>query len=92
MLVAAAQTTITRIPRDILDAPRLAALRSEIDGLRTAMASRSTIEQAKGIIMATTRCSPDEAFRVLVGQSQHQNRKLREVARDLVCQSQRRLS
>jgi AmiR/NasT family two-component response regulator len=48
------------------------------------MASRAVIEQAKGVIMATTRCSADEAFRVLAEQSQHENRKLREVAEEIV--------
>ena len=72
--------------RAIIDAQeeRIADLLAEIDGLRQAMASRATIEQAKGIIMATTRCTPDAAFAVLVAQSQHQNRKLRHVAEDLV--------
>lgn len=52
--------------------------------LRTAMASRATIEQAKGIIMGTVGCGPDTAFARLVQQSQHENRKLREIASDLV--------
>ena len=52
--------------------------------LRTAMASRAPIEQAKGIIMATVGCDPDTAFKRLVQQSQHENRKLREVAEELV--------
>jgi GAF domain-containing protein len=54
------------------------------DQLRSAMASRAAIEQAKGIIMATTRCSPDDAFRRLVEQSQHENRKVREIAEELI--------
>lgn len=52
--------------------------------LQRAMESRATIEQAKGIIMATSRCTPDEAFNVLVRASQRENRKLRDIAVDLV--------
>jgi GAF domain-containing protein len=52
--------------------------------LATAMKSRATIEQAKGILMGAQRCSADEAFQILVRASQRENRKLREVAEDLV--------
>ncbi len=58
--------------------------RSLAEQLRAAMASREVIEQAKGIVMATTRCGPDAAFTRLVEQSQHENRKLRDVAESLV--------
>jgi AmiR/NasT family two-component response regulator len=66
------------------EAARVAKLEAEVAGLRKAMASRATIEQAKGILMATARCTPEEAFRLLVRQSQHENRKLRAVAEELV--------
>lgn len=59
-------------------------LRKEVAQLQAAMASRATIEQAKGIIMGATGCTPDEAFELLKRQSQHENRKLREVAEELV--------
>jgi GAF domain-containing protein len=52
--------------------------------LRDALASRAEIEQAKGILVSEHRCSPDEAFTMLVEQSQRANRKLRDVARELV--------
>ena len=54
------------------------------EGLRQAMESRAVIEQAKGKIMATNRCTPDEAFAILVRASQRENVKVREVARRLV--------
>ena len=57
--------------------------------LRDAMASRAAIEQAKGIIMASTGCGPDEAFDRLTQQSQHENRKLREIAEELVRRARR---
>lgn len=56
----------------------------EVESLNAALVSRATIEQAKGIIMATTRCSADEAFDLLRQQSQTLNEKLRDVAKDIV--------
>jgi len=58
--------------------------RALAEQLSEAMTSRAVIEQAKGVIMAAQRCSPDEAFDFLVRQSQSSHRKLREVAQDLV--------
>jgi GAF domain-containing protein len=52
--------------------------------LQSAMQSRAVIEQAKGIIMGSRRCSADEAFAILTRISQDTNRKLREVATALV--------
>ncbi|MBW3614913.1 MAG: GAF and ANTAR domain-containing protein [Actinobacteria bacterium] len=59
--------------------------------LRTAMQSRAVIEQAKGILMATQRCTADEAFQILVRASQRENRKLREMAEELVRNNERRV-
>jgi GAF domain-containing protein len=52
--------------------------------MQAAMQSRAVIEQAKGIIMGSRRCTPDEAFSILTRISQDTNRKLREVAAELV--------
>lgn len=52
--------------------------------LAEAMASRASIEQAKGILMVRYGIPPDEAFGRLVVASQHRNRKLREIAAELV--------
>jgi GAF domain-containing protein len=52
--------------------------------LQAAMESRAAIEQAKGVIMAQSNVGPEEAFQILVQASQHQNRKLRAVATDIV--------
>jgi GAF domain-containing protein len=52
--------------------------------LSRAMESRAVIEQAKGILMSSRRVSADEAFDLLVERSQTENRKLREVASDVV--------
>jgi GAF domain-containing protein len=53
-------------------------------GLRTAMQSRAEIEQAKGILMATRRCTAEKAFQMLVQASQRNNEKLRDIAARIV--------
>jgi GAF domain-containing protein len=52
--------------------------------MQQAMASRAVIEQAKGILVRDNRCSPDEAFAMLVRASSVSNRKLRDIAHSLV--------
>jgi GAF domain-containing protein len=52
--------------------------------LREALASRSVIDQAIGILMAQQHCDAELAFTLLRGASQHQNRKLRDVATEIV--------
>jgi transcriptional regulator with GAF, ATPase, and Fis domain len=53
-------------------------------GLQEALASRATIDMAKGKIMAANGCTPDEAFQLLVKASQRENVRLRDVARRIV--------
>jgi GAF domain-containing protein len=57
--------------------------------LTAAMATRAVIEQAKGILMGEHRISADEAFDRLRRQSQAENRKLRDIAVDIVDQVHR---
>ena len=52
--------------------------------LQTAMQSRAVIEQAKGVLMGRLHCSAEEAFQHLATQSQHTNRKLRDIAADVI--------
>ncbi len=52
--------------------------------LQQAMASRAVIDQAKGIIMAERRIDADQAFQVLAQASQRANRKLRDIAQEIV--------
>jgi GAF domain-containing protein len=59
------------------------------DGLSTAMVSRAVIEQAKGVVMASSGCSAEEAFDVLRTQSQAENRKLRDVAAEIVARQRK---
>ena len=56
----------------------------ETEDLRTAMDTRAVIEQAKGILIARERCSPDQAFELLTRMSQHTHTKLRDVAVQIV--------
>jgi len=55
-----------------------------VEDLHAALATRDVIGQAQGILMERERISADEAFDVLRRASQHLNRKLRQVAQDLV--------
>lgn len=50
------------------------------DQLHEALEGRSIIERAKGLLMGRLAISADEAFGLLSTQSQHENRKVREVA------------
>jgi transcriptional regulator with GAF, ATPase, and Fis domain len=65
-------------------AHRYVQARDNADQLRTALTSRAAIDQAKGIIMGARRISADEAFTLLVDQSQRENVKLRTVAEQLI--------
>lgn len=54
------------------------------DELERALASRTTIDQAIGVLMAEQRCTADEAFDLLRSHSQNSNRKVRDLAADLI--------
>ena len=54
------------------------------DHLRTALSSRSVIDQAIGIIVGMKRCPPETAFEILRTASQNRNVPLRDIAADLV--------
>lgn len=60
------------------------AAAGEIDNLRTAIGSRTVIGQATGLLMAEYDLSADAAFGVLRRLSMEQNRRLIDVARELV--------
>ncbi|HET9648222.1 MAG TPA: GAF and ANTAR domain-containing protein [Microlunatus sp.] len=55
-----------------------------LDQLDQALASRTVIDQAIGILMAEQRCTADEAFALLRMRSQSAQVKLRDVAADLI--------
>ena len=52
--------------------------------LKEALHSRTVIGQATGLLMATLRMSPDDAFAELVRMSSHANRKVRDIAAEVV--------
>ena len=55
-----------------------------------ALETRDLIGQAKGVIMSSLGCTADEAFDLLVKQSQHENRKLVEIAGEIASHTHRR--
>ena len=70
-----------------LDAAKLREALAEIEGLRHALVTRDVIGVAKGIVAATLRCTPDNAFALLVAQSQHENRKISEIATEIAARA-----
>jgi AmiR/NasT family two-component response regulator len=59
-------------------------LETEVEQLRTAMASRAAIEQAKGVLMLLMGCGDQVAFDLLAHISSHTHRKVRDVAPAIV--------
>jgi hypothetical protein len=66
------------------------SLTAETEQLRRALASRDVIGTAKGIIMSSLGCSPDDAFTILSRQSQTEKRKLHVIAQEIVDGATRR--
>ena len=82
-------TVASRSPAEVVpntgtDDDRVRALELEVAQLRTAMASRAVIEQAKGVLMLLTGCAEQVAFDLLTHISSHTHRKVRDIAQDLV--------
>ena len=73
-----------RATADTYEDERVRALETEVAQLRTAMASRAVIEQAKGVLMLLTGCADQVAFDLLTHISSHTHRKVRDVASELV--------
>ena len=79
--LAAQGDAIEELHGDRLDA--LLVRQAFPEDLRRALATRDLIWSAKTIIASATGADPEEAHRLLVRQSQHENRKLRDVATEL---------
>lgn len=62
------------------------------ENLQQAMRSRAVIDQAIGILMAGGGRRPDEAFQLLVRASQRENRRLRDIAGEIVARASERRS
>jgi GAF domain-containing protein len=58
--------------------------RDMAENLQTALESRAVIDQAKGILIERYKLTADQAFQLLVRASMTTNRKLRDIADDLV--------
>jgi GAF domain-containing protein len=65
--------------------------RDMADNLQTALESRAVIDQAKGILIERYKLTPDAAFQLLARASMTANRKLRDIADDLVRTGELRL-
>jgi hypothetical protein len=63
---------------------QLRQLETEVEQLRSAMASRAAIEQAKGILMLLMSCGDQVAFDLLAHISSHTHRKVRDVAVSII--------
>ncbi len=87
--VERAQQARDRVAAQRIDAlvAELESTAKELDGLRTAMGTRSTIEQAKGVLMGLHGCGADEAFQQLVRMSQGSQQKLHDVAALVVAEA-----
>lgn len=60
------------------------------ENMREAMRSRASIEQAKGMIMSRSHCTPDEALALLVGASRREDRRVLDIATEIVECARRR--
>src|SRR4051812_28715455 len=58
--------------------------REMADNLQTALESRAVIDQAKGVLIERHKLTPDQAFQLLAQASMNANRKVRDIAADLV--------
>ncbi|WP_028267793.1 GAF and ANTAR domain-containing protein [Arthrobacter sp. MA-N2] len=65
-------------------AVRFAVHKDSADNLRAAMESRTIIDIAVGVVMAQSRCSQEDAVRILTEASSNRNIKLRDIAKSLV--------
>ncbi|MFD4635896.1 ANTAR domain-containing response regulator [Lentzea sp. NPDC058436] len=82
LFTTAASATIT-------NAQRWKRSQRQVEHLERALESRAVIEQAKGVLMAVHTCSAEDAFGMLVEQSQRANTKLRDVAAKLLASATR---
>jgi GAF domain-containing protein len=58
--------------------------RDTAENLQAALESRAVIDQAKGVLIERYKLTPDQAFQLLAQASMHANRKVRDIADDLV--------
>ncbi len=63
---------------------REAALRTELESLRTRMDERKWVDRAQGLLMSARGIGEDEAFGLLRGAAMHANLRLGEVSRSVI--------
>ncbi len=68
----------------VMNADAHAEASATVAHMRQALESRKTIDMALGILIAQHHCTPEEAFAIPSGASQSRNRKLRDLAAELV--------
>ena len=71
----------------LVDGAALTEAETAREQMQEALHSRAAIDQAKGIIMLVRRCDPDEAFKHLVKLSNTSQRKVRDIAQDIVARA-----
>lgn len=60
------------------------AMREELQQVKTSLADRKLVERAKGILMRQRGCGEDEAYQALRKAAMERNRKLVEMARNVI--------
>lgn len=83
-IVSSAQQYALQAQRSLRLAVRIGTTQQLAEDLQEAMKSRTVIDLAVGVIMGQQRCSQTSAFEILGRASSSRNRKLRDVARDIL--------
>lgn len=63
------------------------SLKSEVTDLKDAIETRKLVERAKGILMKRCNISEEDAFKLLQAHSQKENKKMREIAENIISAS-----
>lgn len=87
-LPASVEPPLRALAEEFLDAlvrdEGLASVTVEVEQLKDALATRALVDRAAGMIMRGLDCDADQAFGVLRSISQGTNRKLSDIAQDIV--------
>ena len=81
--VASGQEVAAFVAIAVGNAEAAARASEDVANMRRAMESRSTIEQAKGILMERYKITAEQAFTLLTHASQRSNVKLRDISEEL---------
>jgi response regulator NasT len=60
------------------------ALRNELQKTRNTLEERKTIDKAKGIVMQQRKCNEEEAYQILRNLSMENNKRIFEVAEQII--------